>query len=387
MGVEKLIGQFIVNWQEFKPEFEKRLNLGDQNYLEIVFATALAHRLPGDPLWLFWVAPSGGGKTEVLRSFRGVQDIKYIESLSEKGLVSHFYSRDDKSLARLIDNKCLVIKDLTTLLEARSEIRKTVFSQLRGLYDGEFDSHTGVGGKSHHVKFGVLAGVTPIIEESRTIQTALGERFLFLKTLPGKEMRKAHVRAAMRYSTMQPRMRKELRDLTSSIMESVIPGAAKIKIDEHQREWFVRMAELLAQLRAHVPRDKYGSHDIVDEPVVELATRLVGQLMRLFISLRTLVNKDDSLRAVARVVKDSIPTIRIKMVEYASRNGDFKIAGFESKISKTTLERYADDLVALEVFEKAGVGIYKLLPELKEDVRGILGGEKVLREQRPGMWE
>jgi len=378
-----------VEWNIFKQEFTKRLDLQDPDYLQIIFATALAHRLPGDPLWLFWVAQSGGGKTEVLRTFRGVSDIKYVESLSEKGLVSFFVSPDDKSLVRLLDNKCLIIKDFTTLFEARPEVRKIIFSQLRGLYDGEYDAHTGVGGKSFKVKFGIVAGVTPVIEEKRTVQVSLGERFLFLKTFPDKDTRKQRIRAAMKYSTMQPKMRNELRELTATMMGETDTNV-KIQVGKDQNEWFIRMAELLAQSRAHVPRDPY-QHHIIDEPKVELATRLVGQLMRLFMALRVLVDKDDALRATIRVVKDSIPGIRAKMMECALNKGEFKIGGFESKISNATLQRYAKDLEALDIFQRTdpedGTGRWILSGELVDDVKGLFGGEKELRKQRRGMWE
>jgi len=383
-----------VEWKDFKQQFEKRLNLQDPNYLEIIFATALAHRLHGDPLWLFWVAQSGGGKTEVLRTFRDVPDVKYIESMSEKALVSHFHSKEDKSLIKQLDNKCLIIKDFTGIMSMRQEIQNAIFGQFRGAYDGEYDTATGLGEKGYKIKFGVLAGVTPEIWKRRTVHTALGERFLFLQTMPDKETRQKRVRAAMKYSVNQKRVRKELRSLTAEMMNSIPMEFEKMKlklmIGKDQHEWFIRMAEILAQLRAHVPRDGYHK-EIIDEPIIELGTRIVGQIMRLFQALRLLVDKDDALRATARVVKDSIPSVRAKMVEQAMKKNGFRVDEFDSKISEEVLRRHAEDLVALEVFGKSklpsGEMVYKLDEGLVEDAQGLFGGESVLRKQRPGMWE
>ena len=378
-----------MDWRTFKTKFEKRLNLQDPNYLEIIFATALAHRIPGDPVWLFWISQSGGGKTEVLRTFQKVPDTKYVESVSDKTFISHFHSKEDKSLIRLLDKKCLIIKDFTTIMSLRPEIRAKVFADFRAAYDGFVSSHSGLGGKEYQVKFGVLAGVTPIIEEKRTLQTALGERFLFLKTITEKEKRKDKIRASMVYSTMQHKMREELKELTADMMASASTNV-NFHVGKDQGEWFVRMAEILAQMRAHVPRDSYRRQDIIDEPKMELATRIVAQLMRLFQALRILVEKDDALRATARIVKDSIPSTRAKMVEYAYKNKKLNITDYPSVLSYNTLRLHADDLVALGVFSREGDSesyIYRLEKDLVDDVAGLFGGEKELRKQRPGMWE
>ena len=391
-----------MDWRTFKTKFEKRLNLQDPNYLEIIFATALAHRIHGDPPWLFWVAQSGGGKTEVLRTFRDVDDIKYIESMTTKTLVSHFGTgrggkkeMADFSLIPKLKDKCLIIKDFTNILSLRFETREEIFSQLRCAYDGEYDTATGLGEKSYKVKFGILAGVTPAIEKRKSLRGTLGERFLMVKTIfEDKDLRQAKVRDAIKNAIIKPKIREELKELTTEMMDSVPIKHEdmdfKFNVSRDQHEWFARMAELLARMRGTIPRNGYGKHEIIDEPDIELGTRIADQIMHLFVALRLLVDKDDALRATARVVKDSIPSIRAKMAEYAYKRGKLTMADYPSAIAYGTLQRHADDLVALGVFSREGDGegyIYRLEKDLVDDVAGLFGGEKELRKQRPGMWE
>jgi len=218
-----------LDWKIFKTEFEKRLNLRDPNYLEIIFATALAHRIHGDPLWLFWVAQSGGGKTEVLRTFRSVQDVKFIDSMTNKSLISFFgvgreksKANVDFSLAKNLDKKCLIIKDFTNILSMRFEMREEIFSQLRCFYDGEYDAATGLGEKSYKVKFGILAGVTPAIEKRKSLRGTLGERFLMVKTtFDDKDTRRAKVYDAIKNAIIKPKIREELKKLTTEMMNAV----------------------------------------------------------------------------------------------------------------------------------------------------------------------
>jgi len=390
-----------LDWKTFKTEFEKRLNLRDPNYLEIIFATALAHRIHGDPPWLFWVAQSGGGKTEVLRTFRDVPDTKYVESLTPKTLVSHFGSgikgggNRDYSLLPKLKDKCLIIKDFTNILSMKFETRELIFSQLRSVFDGEYDTATGLGEKSYQAKFGIIAGVTPAIEKRRSFRGALGERFLMLKMFAdNQDARERKVRDAIRNAIAKPKLRIELKKLTTEMMASVPlqhkDMEFKFNVSRDQHEWFARMSELLARMRGSVTRNGY-KHEIIEEPDIELGTRIADQIMHLYVALRLLVDPDDALRATARVVKDSVPSVRAGIAEHAYANGHFRVGDYSSVISPDALLRHAGDLVALGVLRVSqttdGKTAYELEKGLMEDIQGLFGGEKELRKQRPGMWE
>jgi AAA+ superfamily predicted ATPase len=56
----------------------------------VVFGTIMAHRLDGDPVWLFLIGPPGDGKTEVVRSMSADEAIYTLSSLKPAALISGF---------------------------------------------------------------------------------------------------------------------------------------------------------------------------------------------------------------------------------------------------------------------------------------------------------
>jgi len=52
-----------VAWADMEAIINKWLLLKDKGVVRILFGTFLAHRLGGDPVWLFLIAPPGGAKS------------------------------------------------------------------------------------------------------------------------------------------------------------------------------------------------------------------------------------------------------------------------------------------------------------------------------------
>ena len=47
------------------------LYIEDIEAIDILYGTVISHYLPGEPVWLFFIGPPGGTKTELLRAFQG----------------------------------------------------------------------------------------------------------------------------------------------------------------------------------------------------------------------------------------------------------------------------------------------------------------------------
>src|SRR5262249_61935877 len=106
--------------------FDRWLLITDPALLLVVVGAALAHRLGFDPVWLLMVAPPGGTKTEVLRSFYGAPGFYPLSELTPKTFASGLEvpgGQDPSLLSRLTD-EILVLKDFTTVLEMRSDDRQ-----------------------------------------------------------------------------------------------------------------------------------------------------------------------------------------------------------------------------------------------------------------------
>jgi hypothetical protein len=126
------------------------LHLPDLDIIDVLFGTALANRLSGDPLWMFLIAPAGGTKTEFCMSLSECSCVECLSSLTPHTLVSgaNFGGGDPSLLPRLRD-RILVIKDFTTILNLHPTDREAIFGILRDAYDGEFTKSFGNGITRH----------------------------------------------------------------------------------------------------------------------------------------------------------------------------------------------------------------------------------------------
>src|SRR5690606_8447502 len=68
--------------------FAGELLMGNEDTLAVCMATVLAHRLPGDPLWVLLVGKSGAGKTEYLTTLEGYEECVFTAEFTPHTLVS-----------------------------------------------------------------------------------------------------------------------------------------------------------------------------------------------------------------------------------------------------------------------------------------------------------
>src|SRR5215813_227660 len=113
------------------------LLMEDDAHLAVVVGAVLAHRLGGAPVWLLIVGPPSSAKSELLRTFVDCPGIYPLSDLSARTFVSGLKAADadptfhgsDPSLLARLKTEVLVFKDLTTMLEKRSEERQGRFSR------------------------------------------------------------------------------------------------------------------------------------------------------------------------------------------------------------------------------------------------------------------
>jgi len=152
--------------ERFVEVYSKRLIVEDSDYFDVVFGTCFANRLDSKPVWVYIVAPPGGGKSELLQALGGHSTIFLLSSFTEKTLNSGMIPKDpnskrDFSLLPKLDAKVLVIKDFTVIIKDRRDVVSNIMGQLRDMYDGKSKRAFGTGKDTLYTsKFGILAGVT-----------------------------------------------------------------------------------------------------------------------------------------------------------------------------------------------------------------------------------
>lgn len=166
---------------DIKAEFSKYIVIKDERILEMILASVVGNMLlDRDPLWIFIVAPSSGGKSTVIAPLVGLPSVHFIDDLTEKTFLSGFKIKGkEMSLLKIIGSGILAFSDFTTILGKNPMSKGEILSQLRVVYDGVMVKQTGTGKISWSGKMGVSACCTPDIYTLLESVRSAGERFIF----------------------------------------------------------------------------------------------------------------------------------------------------------------------------------------------------------------
>jgi len=347
-----------------KEIIKKWLHLDEADFevIDVILATALDRAIPGDPIWTFVIGPPGATKTELIRALSG-PDIYTTSSITAHTLITGLRDEAAQDLLPRLDGKILVIKDFTTTLENEDELGQ-ILADLRECYDGYLEKNygSGVGKKSYHASFGLIAGVTPVIDAYSIVHGLLGERFIKIRmrTDPKKSTERA-----MQNVGKEEEMRKEIRLAVRALLDEAKKrlDGVKIGIPAEIETKLLDLAIFTATARSGVHRDR--QHIMTVLPEAEVGTRLVKQLKKLMIALAVVRGKSEvglkEFYTILRVATDSIPKKRLKVLEAfldGSENADGIFLGRQiSQVVRaptTTVTETLEDLWALGLLSRFG---------------------------------
>lgn len=354
------------DYARIQKELQRWLYISDPEAVDVLMAVAISNYLPGDPLWLYYVGPSSGGKTEVLRQIQG-PTVKTVSTITPSSLISGFASQDPErrkvlDLMATLDKKILIIKDLTSVLSMKPDDSSRIFADLREAYDGYLEKHfgSGTGTISYKAKFTVIAGVTPAIDSARKIHQHLGERFIRVNVLPSMNDRLEITRRALLNLGTEDEERERLGKTVGKWLfdakKWVVPEKA---IRDEMVERLINLAEFVALMRAEVQRDR--ERVMLYKPSPEVGARLVKQFAKLGIALANLRGHDEvteeDFATVKRCAIDCIETRRMDIINYMIQNrGDKKTNEIAQALQmpSDTVRSVSEDLAAIGVLGTSG---------------------------------
>ena len=132
--------------------FQKWMHMPDTGLVEVTLGAVAANHLPGAPCWLMVVGPPSSGKTETLRSIRGLPHVFSAATVTEPALLSGTSKRErgkDASgglLRQIGAFGILALKDFTSILSMHRDARGQVLAAFREVYDGHWTRHVGADG-------------------------------------------------------------------------------------------------------------------------------------------------------------------------------------------------------------------------------------------------
>lgn len=349
----------LYNREQYLKVLFKWLYLEDLQAVDIIMATALSIYLPGDPVWLFLIAPAGSTKTELLRSFSGEQ-IYSISTLTPQTLISGFKGSNNVDLLPKLDNKVMIIKDFTSILSKKSEDQTAIFADLRESYDGYLEKSfgSGVGTKRYQSRFGIIAGVTDAIDMYRIVHSLLGERFLKCRLHTSAE---AAINRAGDLAGQEDEMRKALAEATNGCLAyyaTRVKEQSSIPIEEQTHQRIKALSNITAKLRSEVARDRY--HKVLFQPQAEVGTRLAKQLLKLGQALAILYENirmaEQEYTFLLRIAEDSVPRQRMQLVLslVGAEPMSTKEAGDKAQIPTDTAKELLEDLWMLKLVNRTG---------------------------------
>jgi hypothetical protein len=361
----------IAQWNRLRDFAEEWFFEPDMEVVEVAISVAMAHYFKNDkPIWLMILGPPGSGKTSIPLTCLEALPFSYSQDdLSSSTFLSGL-AMGEKNQFSLLHNigtpsdrsGILLFPDFTTFMSKRAEEKEQVMGQLRRVYDGEFDRTIGNGRLSWEGKVTIVAAATPQVESHWSSQRNLGERFMQVRWPRGNGIEQA--KKAIKQVEHEVYIRTQLRELTREFIfpDNTAPLPLAMPLD-YESIGAVHLAELVARLRVHVPRERDNRREIADAPPeAESPTRIIkamGQLARARATAfhRPTVELSD-FAVSRRLALDSIPPLRKKVVDVVAEReiGQTDLLKAVGAPRTTTL-RCAEDLEAIGCLESYEQGI------------------------------
>jgi len=358
--------------------FRKWLYLEETEDIEVALAALLDREIAGDPIWLQTIAPSGDKKTEVYRSFSEYHKAYSLDTLTTKTLISGLTRKNKETgelepvagLLKHINGKVLIIKDFTTTLAKSKEFRTELYGQLRSIYDGYYE--VGFGTLPHPIrvecKIGFLAACTPIIDRYTRLETALGTRFLKIRSEsdPIKSTKKA-LANAMQGDRMRTTLRTAVKNFIKALHEKGAFESQNLpSFTEDQKQDIIELATFISKMRATVwaKYDSSGGLYTIEAINEEKPTRAAKQLMKLAMLLAIIRGhssiESSDINTLRRVARDTAIPTRQKIIDVFHSYGHLNamltvsdIEGITRNMGKRIHYRTAHN--ELEVMETLGI--------------------------------
>lgn len=367
--------------------FDEYRLYADRGVVRMVAASVIANQLVGrnkKPVWIVFVAPPGGGKSDVTGTLVGVMKkredgaevrmCQEISDLTTTSLASGMRSLDgETSLLHNMPKEggILLFKDFTTLLSKRQDDLAAIMSYLREIYDGSFEKKFGNGKKVHwEGKLGVVASCTTIIYHKLSELSVMGDRMMMYQ-IDQPDRQKVQDKiwenedAGIDGSIEMGDAMKEYVEGIMAYIDGHRDEIGALNIDRGLREEFGLVADFTTTARSGVVWN-YKKDTISYVPDVEMPTRVLRQMISISVALMVMnMAESDTgepslgeidLKLIYKLAFDSIPNMRRKVIRTvatyalgATSDGIASAVGMQHEAVKVWIE----ELYAVGVFERA----------------------------------
>lgn len=348
---EPLISKLL---REVKESLNKHLIISDWQGVDIILAIVAAHFIDGEPLWVRFLGPSRSGKTELLRPIAEHEDCAEIEALTPASIRGGL--KGGSKLLDRLDGRLVITKDLAALATQRSEVKTEVFGLFRNIKDGKLTSDFGTEDGHYEQKASfdwIVAATEALIEQQRSLEGLLGQRFIDLRWVPSDSSAMA-CRAIENNKELKKSIREDLKEIVQEFIDEAkkVAGESDYELSDNERQWLVKVANAAAILRTPVQRTRSGA--IRALPEVEIATDISQSFSRIALGLITMDVYPWQLY-IRRLAQDCIPSIRKKIL-YELKNKAQSVTDLElsTQLPRSTIDYHMVELESLKAVKDNG---------------------------------
>jgi hypothetical protein len=256
-------------------------------------------------------------------------------------------------LLRLLEPRgIMIIKDVTSILSLGPVARAQIFAALREIYDGKWTRYSGAdGGRTLEWmgRIAVVGAVTTAWDKHYAAISQMGDRFVLLR-LDSTKNRVATGLRAIENTGHEQEMRAQLSTMCAALIAKVDPnGVPTLSPDENLQ--LVQAADLVTQARTAVEFDRYRN-EVIEPDDLEGSPRFAKQLGQIVRGAKAIgLNDSDAMRLAIRCARDSVPPLRLRILEDIATNGPSTIAQVTRRLNKprSSVKRQLESLYALEV--------------------------------------
>jgi hypothetical protein len=336
--LEELKGIGDIDYNLVINTYKKWMYIEDTSPIDLSLAVALLRKQPLMPIWIIFIAPSGSGKTELLKPFEDKNNPSTTEIMS-KITKNTFLSGIKKEVdfgERLVNNPTLFLTfDFAQFIKLNSEEKSQIWAELRDLYDGflERKSAFNTCKKITDIKVNWLICSTPIVDSEILIHQELGTRELLFRF---KKEEKENELMNKIWSNLDKlhEMRKELNFIVRKFIEKrEMKGFKNIEIKEEIKKELMNLAMMIASLRASTESDNYTG-ELTNFVYKELPTRILLQLKTLYLGLKNIDEDypdEKALSILKKIALSSVHPVRLKII--------LTIISSVDKLSTTSIQK------------------------------------------------
>jgi hypothetical protein len=331
----------------------------DLDVIDANLAAVAVEKLDGEPLWTLTVAAASTAKTETLRTLTECPGVVEVSTFtSDAGLLSgtpRDQSADDADggiMRKLEPRGIMLIKDVTSILSLGPIERAKILAALREVYDGYWYRQSGgEGGKrlEWRGRIALVGAVTDQWDRHYAAISQMGDRFVLIR-MDSRNHRIASGLQGLANSGQEQQYRAKLSAMCWDLVNAIETDWART-LGAKAEAKLVAAANLTTWARSAVEFDRYRG-EVVDVNDPEGPARFAKQLGQLVRGAYLIgLPGADAMRLAIRCARDSIPPLRLAVLEDVAKNQDSTIAEVTRRIEKprSTVARQLASLDALDL--------------------------------------